>query len=83
VLLKHQDYTGLLGLDVKNWRLHRRPWDPSFKGAIWPLSGDRDSVTSSGCLYREGRVPEEAGAVSQACPPHGHSCLKCPSYPQW
>jgi hypothetical protein len=37
VLLSYQDYPELLNLDVKNWSLDRRPWDPSFEGAIWPL----------------------------------------------
>jgi hypothetical protein len=29
VLLSYQDYPELLNLDVKNWSLDRRPWDPS------------------------------------------------------
>jgi hypothetical protein len=37
VLLNHQDYLGLLLLDVKNQSLDRRPWNPSFKGTIWHL----------------------------------------------
>jgi hypothetical protein len=63
VLLNHQDYLGLLSLDVKNQSLDRRPWDLASS-----LSGNLDSVTSSGCPYREGRVSEGAGAVSWAVP---------------
>jgi hypothetical protein len=37
VLLNCQDHLELLDLDVKNQSLNKRPQDPSFKGAIWPL----------------------------------------------
>jgi hypothetical protein len=37
VLLNHHDYPELLGLDVENQSLDRRPWDPSLKGVIWLL----------------------------------------------
>jgi hypothetical protein len=37
VLLNHQDYPELFDLDIKNWSLDRRPWNPSLKGATWPL----------------------------------------------
>jgi hypothetical protein len=65
VLLNHQDYPGLLGLDVKNQSL-----GPITQGShlASSLSGDRDSVTSSGYPYREGRVLEGARVVSQAAP---------------
>jgi hypothetical protein len=45
-------------------------------------SGDGDSVTSSGCPYREGRVPEQARAISWATY-LVDTRLKCPSCPQW
>jgi hypothetical protein len=37
VVSNHQDCLGLLGLDVENQSLDRRPCDPPFKAAIWPL----------------------------------------------
>jgi hypothetical protein len=46
MLLNCQDYLGLLGLDVKNWSLDRRPQN-GFKGAIWTfLQVEMGSVTS-------------------------------------
>jgi hypothetical protein len=82
VLLNHQDKLGLLSLDAKNWSLDRRPWNPSFKGAIWPpLRGDRDSVTSVVALT-ESRVLEGARAVSQTAPSWTFP-FECPSCPPW
>jgi hypothetical protein len=67
MLLNCQDFLGLLSLDVKNWSLDRRPWDPSFMGTIWPLlQVDMGTVCLPVYPYRKGRVPEGARAVSQA-----------------